>query len=114
MDLPEFRDLVVEEVEDTEHAAPVQPDTGRDSRPEFVRYRDVGCEISQSCLRCPLPQCRYDDPGWLRRQIKEKRDRRVLKAREGEGLTPSELAERFGLSRRTIHRILKEHNDQRR
>ena len=112
MDLREFRDLVVEGVESTEHSAPSQPDPGRDSRPEFVHYRDVGCEVSESCLQCPLPQCRYDDPGWLRRQIKEKRDRQVIEAHEGEGLAPSELAKRFGVSRRTIHRILKAHKGQ--
>lgn len=112
MDLREFRELVVEEVVPTEYSAPVQSDASGDRRPEFVHYRDNGCEISPSCLRCPLPQCRYDDPGWLRRQIKGKRDQQVLKAREEEGLGPSELAERFGLSRRTIHRILKEHNGE--
>lgn len=28
--------------------------------PEEVDYRDTGCDISPSCLRCPLPTCRYD------------------------------------------------------
>ena len=112
MDLREFRELVVDGVGAPEHFAPVQPDTGRDSRPEFVHYRDVGCEISPSCLRCPLPQCRYDDPGWLRRRIKEKRDQQVLKARDQDDLGPSDLAQRFNVSRRTIHRILRGHNGQ--
>ena len=29
-------------------------------RPEHTDYRDTGCEASSSCLRCPLPACRYD------------------------------------------------------
>ena len=24
--------------------------------PEFVHYEDTGCEVSQACLNCPLPQ----------------------------------------------------------
>ena len=27
-----------------------------------AEYSDDGCEYSSSCLRCPLPRCRYDDP----------------------------------------------------
>ena len=31
--------------------------------PERYPYRDEGCEVSPSCLKCPLPQCKYDEPG---------------------------------------------------
>ena len=34
-----------------------------DDASEFYHYEDTGCEASDSCLDCPLPQCRYDDPG---------------------------------------------------
>ena len=34
--------------------------------PEFIHYEDTGCEVSQACLNCPLPQCKYDDPDWFR------------------------------------------------
>ena len=30
---------------------------------EFYHYEDTGCEASDSCLDCPLPFCKYDDPG---------------------------------------------------
>ncbi|MFH1031210.1 MAG: hypothetical protein V1767_01365 [Chloroflexota bacterium] len=26
-----------------------------DLPPEFCQYRDEGCEVATSCLRCPLP-----------------------------------------------------------
>ncbi|MFQ5874543.1 MAG: hypothetical protein ACE5JL_12185, partial [Dehalococcoidia bacterium] len=107
MDMRAFRELVTDEPRSVETAAPNPPHPGRDLRPEFIRYRDDGCEVSPSCLRCPLPRCRYDDPGWLRREAKARRDREVLTAHRSEGLGPSELARRFGLSRRTIHRILR-------
>ncbi len=86
------------------------PETsGQDPLPESTQYRDEGCDISPSCLRCPLPRCRYDDPGWLRREAKARRDQEVLRMQGAEGLGPMELAARFGVSRRTIHRILHEY-----
>ncbi len=100
-------DVLTTRLESVETADPATPHPGKDPRPEFVHYRDQGCEVSPSCLRCPLPRCRYDDPGWLRREAKAKRDQRVLTMHSSEGLGPSELAQRFGLSRRTIHRILR-------
>ena len=36
-----------------------------DAMPEFYHYEDTGCEVSSSCLDCPLPQCKYDDPAWF-------------------------------------------------
>ena len=82
--------------------APVRADT----LPENVIYRDDGCEVSPSCLTCPLVVCKFDDPGWLRRIGRLSRDMRVVDVRRREGLSVSELAARFGLSSRTIHRII--------
>ena len=82
--------------------APVRADT----LPENVSYRDDGCDVSPSCLRCPLVVCKYDDPGWLRRVGRLSRDLLVMEVRRREGLSVSELAARFGLSARTIHRII--------
>ena len=31
-------------------------------RAEYTTYKDTGCEVSSSCLRCPLPMCKYDTP----------------------------------------------------
>lgn len=25
-------------------------------------YHDTGCELSTSCLDCPLPRCKHDEP----------------------------------------------------
>ena len=77
-----------------------------DALPEHYPYRDTGCEVSPSCLRCPLLRCKYDDPGWLQRGLRQRRDEEVLRVRSAKQLTVPQLAERFGLSERTVHRIL--------
>ncbi len=82
--------------------APVRADT----LPENTNYRDDGCDISRSCLDCPLPVCKFDNPGWMRRASRHRRDESVVQARRVEGLGVVELADRFKLSSRTIHRIL--------
>ena len=74
--------------------------------PERYPYRDDGCEVSPSCLRCPLPQCKYDDPGWFQRQKRDERDREVVTALRHDGLSVPQAAARFTLSQRTIFRIL--------
>lgn len=81
--------------------APVRSDT----LPENTHYRDDGCDVANSCLLCPLPVCKFDDPGWLQRENRRDRDTEVLRLRR-EGLSVSEIAERFGVSTRTVHRVL--------
>ena len=78
-----------------------------DEVPERYPYRDEGCELSPSCLRCSLPQCKYDDPGWVKRQERHDRDTEVLRTLRLEGLSVIEVASRFRLSQRTVFRILK-------
>ena len=34
--------------------------SGKKREEDFVA--DDGCEYSSSCLQCPLPACKYDDP----------------------------------------------------
>ena len=75
--------------------------------PERYPYRDEGCEVSPSCLRCPLPQCKYDDPGWFHRQRRSDRDREVAVALREDGLSVPAVAARFALSQRTIFRIIR-------
>ncbi len=77
-----------------------------DALPEFFPYRDTGCDVSPSCLRCPLARCKYDDPGWYHREQREQRDQEVVLVRRTQGATIPQLAQRFGVSERTIHRIL--------
>ncbi len=76
-----------------------------DSLPEHTRYRDDGCEVNPSCLTCPLARCRYDEPGGARALFQTPRDEAVRRRRE-EGLAIDALAQEFGLSRRSVFRIL--------
>ena len=80
--------------------------------PERYPYRDEGCEVSPSCLRCPLPQCKYDDPRWFQRQRQKERDREVVTALREDGLSVLEVAARFDLSERTVFRMLKRTEDE--
>ena len=32
---------------------------------EYMDWKDTGCEISKSCLQCPLPVCKHDSPIWF-------------------------------------------------
>ena len=42
--------------------------------PSYDYFPDNGCSIAPSCLNCPLPFCRYDDPaGYLSWQQKQRR-----------------------------------------
>lgn len=77
-----------------------------DALPEHTHYRDDGCDLFASCLRCPLPRCRYDEPGGIRSLLAELRDREILRLR-AEGVSVDELAQRFSVSRRSVFRILK-------
>lgn len=78
-----------------------------DAVPEFFHYEDTGCEVSLSCLNCPLPQCKYDDPAWFQHYQRLSKDLIVLTAMQSENLTVDEAAERFSVTVRTIFRIMR-------
>lgn len=82
-----------------------------DTLPENINYRDDGCEVSYSCLVCPLPICKFDDPGWLQRESRQSRDEAMITARRLESLSVAEIAERFEVSTRTVHRVLKQERE---
>ena len=73
---------------------------------EFYHYEDTGCEVSDSCLDCPLPKCRYDDPVWYQRNRRLARDFRIVRTMQQEALSIEDTAERFGITNRTVFRIL--------
>ncbi|MBI4496963.1 MAG: recombinase family protein [Chloroflexi bacterium] len=80
-----------------------------DTLPELTRYHDDGCDLHPACLTCPLPRCRYDQPEGSRNATnvtKEVRNETVLRVFLEEGLSARELAGRFRISKRTVHRIL--------
>ena len=84
-----------------------------DMLPERFPYRDDGCEIYPSCLRCPLPQCKYDDPGWLQREKRRERDQNIIEAVKRDGVSISEVASQFSISQRTIFRIIRKSAEER-
>ncbi len=78
-----------------------------DALPENTRYRDNGCDLYPSCLRCPLPRCRYEEPGGAPAMLRTGRDETIVRLSREQDLSVDELAARFGLSRRTIFRVLR-------
>lgn len=78
----------------------------RDALPEHTHYIDTGCSLHPSCLTCPLVRCRYDEPGGARKLISDARDRRILRLQRDEQLPVSVIARHFGISRRTVFRVL--------
>ena len=83
-----------------------------DALPEYSEYADNGCDLYPSCLSCPLPRCRYDEPGGAAAMLRTGRDASILRMSRLEGVTIDDLARAFGVSRRTIFRVL--HNGTRR
>lgn len=70
---------------------------------------DTGCEAAASCLRCPLPMCRHDDPAGYIRYRRRERDGRIAAAYYGADArtTVADFAAGFGVSARTIQRALR-------
>jgi hypothetical protein len=86
--------------------------TELDLPPEYCQYRDNGCEFADSCLDCPFPECIYAQPGGKRRWLRGLRDEAVLRLFTVQGKEVKDLALMFGVSRRTIQRILKRARDE--
>ncbi len=82
-----------------------------DAVPEFYHYEDTGCEVSASCLHCPLPQCKYDDPVWYQRNRRLAKDLKVVATLQMENLTVEQAADRFSVTVRTIFRIMRRCRD---
>lgn len=76
-----------------------------DPLPEHAQYRDTGCEVAPACLKCPLPACRYELRGGLAAVRRQPRNRQVI-ALHQTGMSVEGLSDHFGLSRRSIFRIL--------
>ena len=76
-----------------------------DALPEHLEYRDSGCDLAPSCLRCPLVRCRYDEPGGARKLEQLSRDAAV-QVRRQEGVGIDALAAEFSISRRSVFRSL--------
>jgi hypothetical protein len=75
-----------------------------DALPDNHNWRDEGCEVSPSCLSCPLPQCRYDVPGGIRSVLSGARKREIVQLRAA-GVPVAMVAARVGVSRRTVFQL---------
>jgi len=81
---------------------------------EYYQDVDSGCQQAtdylggkqSSCLKCPFRKCAYDDEGGLISAQKRNRDVGI-RARRKAGAKIKDLAKYFGLSERTIERIVK-------
>jgi hypothetical protein len=82
--------------------------------PEVYYYTDNGCEVSKSCLSCPIPQCKYDDPIWFQQYQRHGRDLKLLTVMHLEGLTVEKTAERFSVTVRTVFRIMRRRRQENR
>lgn len=81
--------------------------TRQDALPEHFEYRDEGCDLFSSCLTCPLPRCRYDEPGGARTMMNRVRDEEIRRLRYDAGVAVDEISVRFRVSRRTVFRVLR-------
>ena len=77
-----------------------------DMLPEYCDYRDEGCSLAKTCLDCPFPECAYDLPRGRQRALLKLRDRTIARQRNA-GWKPATLAQKFGVSERTVDRILR-------
>ena len=78
-----------------------------DALPEHVEYRDSGCDLFASCLACPLPRCRYDEPGGARGMLNKVRDEEIRRLRFERQTSVDDIADMFRVSRRTVFRALR-------
>ena len=86
------------------------PDGSRGQDSGYLERPDRGCEVSPSCLACPLERCKYDDPESYLLHLRQQADREKLAVIRTEWLTPAEAAERFGITQRTVYRLLARNN----
>jgi hypothetical protein len=82
--------------------------TRREALPEHSVYRDEGCDLSPSCLACPLPRCRYDESGGARTMVNRVRDEEIRRMRLDAGMPVEDISRYFQVSRRTVFRVLRD------
>ncbi len=82
-------------------------DNELDLTPEYCCYKDEGCDLASSCLNCPFPQCLYEQPRGRQCWLKRLREKTMLRLFTDSEKGVKELATTFGISRRTVQRVLK-------
>lgn len=103
--VPEFSEMDADEAESLEEGFHYEHES--DLLPEFCHYRDEGCDLAESCLNCPFPQCVYEQPRGRQRLLKNRRDGEIARMFRDESKEVKELALMFGVSQRTVQRALK-------
>ena len=53
-----------------------------------------------------MPLCKYDDPGWVKREKRISRDKKIYDLKM-KGMLLEDLSKKFNVSSRTVHRIIK-------
>jgi hypothetical protein len=80
---------------------------------EFCGYRDEGCELTGSCLHCPLPRCFRQETRRMRRWLKQIRSLEIYRLFITGHKGVQELAVTFGVSSRTVYRAVERGRDWR-
>lgn len=77
-----------------------------DFLPEFIEYRDSGCDLAPSCLSCPFEVCRYDIKDGVRTLRLQAKYAGIIRLADS-GKTKVQIAKETGNSLRTVDRALK-------
>lgn len=78
-----------------------------DPLPENCFYRDEGCNLAESCLNCPFDECFYDRYENNQARKMAERAKEITKLFTVENKEVREIAQQYGLSKRTVFRDLK-------
>jgi hypothetical protein len=84
-------------------------DESLDLLPEFCIYKDEGCALAGSCLKCPFPRCVEEQPLGRSKRLRKHRDKEIVRLRTKEKKTCSEIASRCKVSIRTVYRALNQY-----
>jgi len=80
-----------------------------DLLPQDIQWRDQGCELYPSCLNCPRSRCIEDEPRGKQKIRLQARAGRMAALRQ-EGRSVRQIAELYGVSVRTVQRVLEKLN----
>ncbi len=77
-----------------------------DFRSARINFKDTGCNLAPSCLRCPFPVCKYDLPGGPQRIATKHRDAEIAKRYVKDQTPVWQLAQLFDVSQRLVQRAI--------
>ena len=80
-------------------------ETKADALPEFIRYRDVGCDLHSHCLTCPLPVCKEEVANGSR-AVRARMKGLQIALLVSEGHTVRWIAEVMGVTPRSIYKSI--------